>query len=156
MVVVAVRRPVASPGGPAAVPPTTAEPSIASSAVPPAPVPPPQLRPIVRPADSGRLAIDFRHHLKSGRLYVWVDDEVVLDEELDARIAKKVVGIPVRKGLVAQAVEVEPGQRRVKVQVRWDDNIKTETTAATFKPNATRTLQIRVSRVLGGLSLEWK
>ena len=48
------------------------------------------------------------------------------------------------------------GRREVKVQVRWDDNVKAQTTSATFKPNATRRLEIRVSRLLGGLSLRWK
>jgi hypothetical protein len=48
------------------------------------------------------------------------------------------------------------GRHQVKVQVRWDDNIKTEVAVGTFRPGVTRRLEIRVSRLLGGLSLRWK
>ena len=113
-------------------------------------------RPPPAPAASGRLAIDFEHHLKSGRLRVWVDGDLVLEEELDARVTKKILSFSVRKGMVDETLEVPPGRRQIKVQVRWGDNIKTEVTAGTFKANATRRLEIRVSRLLGGLSLRWK
>jgi hypothetical protein len=130
-------------------------PAVGASAAPGAPArPAPQA---VAPATSmGRLAIDFEHHLKSGRLRVWVDDDLALEDELDSRVTKKILSFRVRKGMVAETLEVPTGRRQVKVQVRWADNIKTETTSAMFRPNATRRLEIRVSRLLGGLSLRWK
>ena len=130
---------------------------------PASPAPDPPARPVLRPiapaapaAMAGRLAIDFEHHLKNGRLRVWVDGDLVLEEELDSRVTKKILSFRVRKGLVEETLEVPVGRREVKVQVRWDDNVKAQTTSATFKPNATRRLEIRVSRLLGGLSLRWK
>ena len=108
------------------------------------------------PAGAGRLAIDFEHHLKTGRMRVWVDDDLVLEEELDAKVARKILSFRVRKGAVEETLEVPAGRHQVKVQVRWDDNIKTEVTSAMFRSGATRRLEVRVSRLLGGLSLRWK
>jgi serine/threonine-protein kinase len=124
-----------------------------SGTVPAEPAPRPAL-PAAAPAS--RLAVDFEHHLKSGRLRVWVDDDLTLEEELDSRVTKKILSFRVRKGAVEETLAVPPGQRRIKVQVRWDDNIKTEVITGRFKPNVTRRLEIRVSRLLGGLSLRWK
>jgi hypothetical protein len=87
---------------------------------------------------------------------LWVDDDLVLEEELDGRVTRKILSFRVRKGTVEELLEVPPGRRQVKVQVRWDDNIKSEAIAGTFKAGATRRLEIRVSRLLGGLSLRWK
>ena len=53
-------------------------------------------------------------------------------------------------------MDVAPGRREVKVQVQWDDNTRTEATAATFKPGVTRTLEIRILRVLNVLTLDWR
>ena len=66
-------------------------------------------RPAPAPAAGGRLAIDFEHHLKSGRLRVWVDGDLVLEEELDARVTKKILSFSVRKGMVDETLEVRPG-----------------------------------------------
>ncbi len=155
-VVVAVREESVTPADEAAAHPQP--PAVRESAAPARPAPR-SPAPAAAPAfatSAGRLAIDFEHHLKSGRLRVWVDGDLVLEEELDSRVTKKILSFGVRKGAVEETLEVPAGRRQVKVQVRWNDNIKTETTAATFKANATRRLEIRVSRVLGGLSLRWK
>ena len=157
--VIGVRReqPTAPPPADAAAAPQP------NPSAPASPAPDPPARPVLRPiapaapaAMAGRLAIDFEHHLKNGRLRVWVDGDLVLEEELDSRVTKKILSFRVRKGLVEETLEVPVGRREVKVQVRWDDNVKAQTTSATFKPNATRRLEIRVSRLLGGLSLRWK
>ena len=65
-------------------------------------------RPPPAPAASGRLAIDFEHHLKSGRLRVWVDGDLVLEEELDARVTKKILSFNVRKGMVRRDARGRP------------------------------------------------
>ena len=158
-VVVVLRKEESIPPPPDAVAEQPRPPAAGESAAPAPARPAPRSPAPAAPASltsAGRLAIDFEHHLKSGRLRVWVDDDLVLEEELDSRVTKKILSFGVRKGAVAETLEVPAGRRRVKVQVRWNDNIKTETTAATFKANATRRLEIRVSRVLGGLSLRWK
>ena len=106
--------------------------------------------------EPGRLAIDFDHHLRSGTLRVWVDDEAVLDQGFGARVTKKILSLRIRKGSVDEVLDVAPGRHDVKVQVQWDGNTRTEATAATFKPGVTRTLEVRILRVLNVLTLDWK
>jgi serine/threonine-protein kinase len=146
--------PIAPPAGTVAEPAPRADGPGASGApsAPVTPAPPPS----APAAPMSRLQVDFAHHLKSGRLRVWVDEDLVLEDELDSRVTKKILSLRVRKGMVDETLEVPAGRRQVKVQVRWDDNIKTGTISGTFKANRTRRLEIRVSRVLGGLSLRWK
>src|SRR4029434_1737035 len=124
-------------------------------------LPSPQARPAsgapaVPSAAAGRLAIDFEHHLRSGTRRVCVEDERVLEEELDARVTKKILSFTIRHGQVEQTLDVAPGKHVVRVQVRWADNIKTGRGGGPGKAGATRRLEIRVSRLMGGLSLRWK
>jgi len=106
--------------------------------------------------EPARLAIDFEHHLKSGRIRAWVDDELVLDEELDARVTRKLLSFTLRKGSLQEELEVAPGRRQLRVQVLWDDNDKLETISGTFRSGARRTLEVRVGRLRKNLSLEWR
>jgi serine/threonine-protein kinase len=106
--------------------------------------------------EPGRLAIDFDHHLRSGTLRVWVDDDLVLDQDFGGRVTKKIFSFRIRKGSVDEMLDVAPGRHEVKVQVQWDDNTRTEATAATFKPGVTRTLEIRILRVLNIMTLDWR
>ena len=97
--------------------------------------------------DPGRLAIDFEHGLKDGRLRVWVDDALVLSEEFDGGVSRNVLGFARRKGRLGRDLEVSPGAHTVRVQVSWGDNRKTRVIAGSFRPGATRRLEARV----GGL-----
>jgi hypothetical protein len=108
------------------------------------------------PLESGRLAIDFDHHLKSGILRVWVDEELVLDDRLDAQVEKKVVLFKVRKGSYKEVLEVPPGTHRVRVQVQWDDNERSESIEGAFTAGRTRRLDVSVGRLRKNLSLEWR
>jgi hypothetical protein len=103
-----------------------------------------------------RLSIDFEHSLKSGSIRVWVDDDLAIDQELDSRVTRKVLSFTLRKGAVQEELEVSPGRRRVRVQLRWDDNDRTETITGTFRSGALRTLEVRVGRLRKNLSLDWK
>lgn len=106
-----------------------------------------------------RLFIDFEHSLKSGRLRVWVDDQPVIEENLGSRVTAEIAGIRLRKGRLSEALEITPGRREVRVQVAWDDNVKTESAYANFKPGSTRRLKAKLGG-LGGLrkdlSLGWQ
>ena len=104
----------------------------------------------------GRLAIDFQHPLKSGTLTVWIDQEVVLQERLDGRVTKKLIGIKLRKGTFNEVVDVSPGRHTVRVQVAWDDNRKSESIPVLLKPGDTRRLEVRLGRLRKDLSLDYK
>jgi eukaryotic-like serine/threonine-protein kinase len=121
--------------------------------VPAARVASPVTSPPAAPPAAGRLAIDFEHHLKSGLLRVFVDGDPVLEEELDARRRKKVLIFTVSQGVVRETLDVAPGQRTVRVQVKWGDNVRQQSVAGTFREGATRRLTVRVGRLLGDLSV---
>ena len=143
---------------------TPAPPAAERAAPSRTPRPPAEERAAARPApaaeedanEPGRLAIDFDHHLRSGNLRVWVDDEEVLDQGFGGRVTKKILSLRIRKGSVDEVLKVTPGRHEVRVQVQWDGNTRTEVTAATFKPGATRILEIRILRVLNVLTLDWR
>src|SRR5262249_44865215 len=64
--------------------------------------------------EPGHLAIDFEHPLKSGRLRVWVDEEMVLEEKLAARVSKKALMFNYSKGNLAQTLDVSPGHHTIR------------------------------------------
>jgi serine/threonine-protein kinase len=132
---------------------TPAPAAVAPAAATPRPARTPDARPAEEP---GRLAIDFDHHLRSGNLRIWIDDEEVLDQGFGGKVTKKIFSIRIRKGSVDELLQVAPGRHEVRVQVQWDGNTRTDTTWANFKPGATRTLEIRILRVVNVMTLGWK
>lgn len=107
---------------------------------------------------AAQLTIDFEHSLKRGVLRVYVDDLRVVDEAFDGRVTKKIVGLEMRKGRVTETLEVTPGLRVVKVEVLWDDNVKTERSQTFFNPGGRLRLKAKLGSMGGlrkDLSLEW-
>ena len=107
-------------------------------------------------AQPARLALDLEHPLKSGSLRIWADDELIFKEALDSRVTKKILALKVRKGSLQETVELSPGKHQIRVQVTWDDNERTQRIWGTFKPGATRRLEIRIGRLRKDLSLDWR
>ena len=74
-------------------------------------------------------------------------------------MTRDIGGIKFRKGRLSVPLEVAAGRREVRVQVAWDDNVKTETTLGRFKPGSVRLLKAKLGS-LGGLrkdlSLDWE
>jgi hypothetical protein len=115
-------------------------------------LPPP---PAVAGAQAGML-VDFQHPLRSGRLRIWVDEQLMLDENLAGRVKKKLLAIKVRQGSVQEQLPLAPGRHEIRVQVDWEDNEKSERISGMFKEAETRRLEIRLGRVRKNLSVEWK
>ena len=103
----------------------------------------------------GKLEVDFEHHLRSGRIQVWVDDDEVLDEQLDSRVARKILSLRLRKGEVQQVLPVPAGRHEVRVRLAWSDKVRTSRITGSFSDGQTRTLRVRVSRLFNDLSLGW-
>jgi hypothetical protein len=150
------------PAAPAADEPAP-EPSPLAAAAVPAPVraaepsPSPAADPAPLPAGSrGQLAIDFEHHLRDGKLQVWVDGGSVFDADFDAQETRRILAFTVRRGLVQEVVPLPPGPHEVTVRVQWEDNVRTARIAGTFDAGATRRLDVSVARLGGKLSLRWK
>ena len=55
-----------------------------------------------------------------------------------------------------EVLTVAPGRHEVKVQVQWEGNTRTDSTWANFRPGATRTLEIRILRVVYVMTLGWR
>jgi len=133
-----VAGPAPAPPVAAAAPAVDAAVRLVSPAV--APTAPPHL---------AHLALEVEHSLKDGRLRLWIDDAVRLDRALD--------GLSGKKATVGDVVSVEPGAHRVRLELRWDGNVRDGTTTATFLPGENRRLTAR----LGGLlkkkvAMEWR
>jgi serine/threonine-protein kinase len=133
-----------APAG-AAASPRSAAPSPSTEATKP--------RPSAKPAS---LSVHMEHHLKSGSVRVWLDNRLVVEETLDARITRKVLFLTVRKGLVEESLEVAPGRHELRVQVKWDDNVEMKRITGSFRAGTTRQLEVGISRLGGDLSLDWK
>jgi hypothetical protein len=108
-----------------------------------------------------RVDLDLEHSLKSGRVRVWVDESLAVDDDLQGRVTKKIVALKIRKGHLEQTIEVPPGRHEIRVQVAWDDNVKTSSIWAKFLPGSTRRLSAKLGMGIGGLvkkdlKLEWK
>jgi hypothetical protein len=108
------------------------------------------------PDGHARMAIDFEHHMRSGRLKVWVDDALVLDRPLEGRLVERLGRVRLYKGQILETVEVASGRRAVRAEVAWDGKVRTARTSAVFRPDSSRTLDVEVLRVLDDLTLEWK
>jgi len=149
-------------------PPQRAEssPSVTSAAPSNAPSPTTPERPDVKtepaattskegPGPPAGLFINFEHHLKAGVVRVWVDGALVMDETFSSQSSKKIVAITLNKGYVERRLSLPPGGHALRVQIRWDDNVRTESIAGTFVGGKTRTLELRLNRLTKALSLDW-
>jgi hypothetical protein len=106
--------------------------------------------------DRARLAVTVEHSIKQGRLRLWVDGTLRLERALSDRIATRVASRP-RRGLTRGVIDLEPGAHDVKVEVAWDDDIRTERAKATFRPGDRRVLAARLSGFFRKtLSLRWQ
>jgi hypothetical protein len=105
-----------------------------------------------------RLAVDFDYPVKSGSLRIWVDDEPIVKDDFGARPPKAPAGVKFRRSRLPESLEIAPGRRQIKVQLAWEDNVRTEYAAYTFRAGGSAKLKVRLSGLPGlrkNLSLEW-
>jgi len=112
------------------------------------PPPPPANR-------AAELTIVFEHSLKGGVFLVSVDDLRVVEQPFGSRVTRKIVGIEMRKGQLTETLEVMPGLRNIRVEVRWDDNQKSERSQTFFNPGSRLRLKAKLGGIRKNLSLEW-
>ena len=120
--------------------------------------PSPTPAPTVAPKESARLVLEFEHTLRTGLLRIFVDDEAVMRQSFDGKIRRRILGIPIRGGRMTETFELAPGRHTLRVQVSWDDNVKTEETVASFRPGDRLLLRARLGSIAGlrkNLSLDW-
>ncbi len=108
------------------------------------------------PQEPSRLRIDFDHPLRSGTLRVFVDDELALEQGLSGQPRKTALVFKRHEGSFRDELEIPPGLHEVRVEVRWDDNLKTARIVGNFRPGAARRLEASLGRLRRDLNLEWK
>jgi hypothetical protein len=110
----------------------------------------------VAPREPGRLRIDFDHPLRTGTVRVFVDDQLQVEERLRGQQRTKALVFKLHEGTFRNELEVQPGLHEIRLEVRWDDNVKTERIVGNFASGATRRLEASLGRIRRDLSLEWK
>ncbi len=107
------------------------------------------------PVEPARLRIDFDHPLRRGRLRVFVDDELTLDERLTGEQKKTALVFKVHEGSLREELDVDPGLHEVRIEVTWDDQKKVAAIVGNFRGGATRRLDASLGRMRRELTLEW-
>jgi hypothetical protein len=85
-----------------------------------------------------------------------VDDKLALEERLTGQQRKKALVFKMHEGSFRDDFEVPPGLHEVRVEVRWDDNMRTQRIVLNFPPGATRRLEASLGRIRRDLNLEWR
>jgi serine/threonine protein kinase len=140
-----------------------AQPSAPPSAAPEAPgasplaaAASPQPGPSASARPKARLAISFEHGIETGTIRILVDKKPVLAQKLTSRVTKDLLLFKLRSGVVRDTLSIAPGQRRVRVEVRTPDEVRTKETVVSFRPGRTRHLEVKIGRLRGNLSLAWR
>jgi eukaryotic-like serine/threonine-protein kinase len=108
------------------------------------------------PANPGRLRIDFDHPLRRGTLRVFVDDELALEQRLTGQEKKKALLFKLHEGTFREELDVPTGLHEVRMEVRWDDSVRTERIVGSFRSGVTRRLEASLGRIRRDLKLEWQ
>jgi serine/threonine-protein kinase len=107
------------------------------------------------PLETARVAIALEHGLKEGRVKIWVDEKVVLDEPLAAETEGRSVLLfkKKRRGRFTDVLDVAPGEHTVRLEVDGDGEKRGAILRGLLRRDQTRLLVVKVG---GNISVEWK
>jgi serine/threonine-protein kinase len=108
------------------------------------------------PAPPAKLSISFEHGIENGTLRILVDRKAVLQHRLTSRVTRDLLLFKLRSGVVRDTLPVAPGKRRIRVEVKTGDEVRTKETVASFRAGVTRRLEVKIGRLRGNLSLAWE
>jgi serine/threonine-protein kinase len=100
---------------------------------------------------NARLRIALEHPLKQGTVRVWVDEAMILKQELVGLETSGILRSP--KGRFDREVTIKPGQHTIRLQVRWEDNDREVSCSVTLPAGSARTLEANLGRLRKTLSL---
>ena len=86
---------------------------------------------------------------------MYVDGALAAEETLSGEKRKKALVFALHEGTSRSELDVPPGVHEVRVEVRWDDNLRSERIVGNFRAGATRRLGVSLGRIRHDLSLEW-
>jgi eukaryotic-like serine/threonine-protein kinase len=122
----------------------------------PAPAAPAAAATAAARAEPGKLGIDFEHPLRRGRLKVFVDDELILDQRLSGQETKKALVFTMHEGSFRDELDVAPGLHEVRIEVGWDGGTRVERIVGNFRSGVARKLEASLGRYRRDLRLEWR
>jgi len=108
----------------------------------PAPIAFPTLPPVLAPA---RLDISLVHSLEGGSIQVIVDDKVILEKPIAGRVTKKILNFKVYRGSFSGTVNLDPGERTIRVLVLGDAYSESKRIKGEFGSGMTRLLRVEVT-----------
>lgn len=108
------------------------------------------------PDGDAEMVVVLRHFVRKGRVRLFVDDELVLDTEIRAQQAKKIVAVTIREGRYTNTLLVPAGKHEIRVEVDWDDNRRVLNTFANFTKGTARTLDLELVRLTRELEGRWR
>ncbi|HXB54899.1 MAG TPA: serine/threonine-protein kinase [Vicinamibacteria bacterium] len=108
--------------------------------------------PLAQPA---RVVVDFEYPLESGRVRLWLDGEELLVERVRGEVTKDLVLFKLKGGVLTEVLDVMPGTHQVRVEVSWEDQVRTRDIGSRFRPGETYRLEVRLGRLKKDLSLRW-
>ena len=111
-----------------------------------------------RPDEPARVVVEFEHSLKRGVLRIFVDDLMVVDQAFGGQVTRRIAGLEMRKGSLIETLEIAPGLRTLRIQVSWDDSVKSGQTQTSFNPGSRLRLKAKLGSIGGlrkDLSLQW-
>ena len=91
-----------------------------------APAPAPAANASAGPVEPARLRIVLSHPLRRGKLRVFVDDELTLDQRLTGQETKKALVFTMHEGTFRDELDIAPGLHEVRIEVLWDDSVRVE------------------------------
>jgi hypothetical protein len=100
------------------------------------------------------VGLRFEHSLKDGTLRVFVDDKLVAERELQAPVTKKIVIYKKRREVVEETLQIDPGDRVVKLQVASGSDVYTARLKGRLEEGETRRLLANLGGGILGRDLE--
>ena len=92
--------------------------------------------------------------MKAGSFRVFVDDRKIVDQAFGEGAVPGSHFVPIGDGLTG-VIEVKPGLRNLRVEVSWDDNVKSEGSQTWFNAGSKLRLKAKLGGFRKNLSLEW-
>ncbi|MCU0241952.1 MAG: hypothetical protein MUF51_05965, partial [Vicinamibacteria bacterium] len=120
------------------------------------PVSTPAPSPTIARIAGAQMEIAIEHPLKSGRMRVWVSEDLAVDQRLTSWSKKRSLTFKTRQG-VSRSLDIAPGERTVRVRIDWDDTMQEETIRGRFESGRTRRLAVKLGGLLKKrISLYWE
>ena len=105
---------------------------------------------------SAHLEIALEHSLSKGMLRVWIDDELVVEEEFAGRQTRKILSARTYKGRLSRTIGLSAGEHVVRVEVSGGGFGGSRRIRGTFESGTTRRLAASVGGLIKKkLSLVW-